>query len=1189
MRRWLRRILILLGLLLVLLFFAPALADTAFVRARIERAIAGDTGLEISVGEVEAGWWSGLEVRGVRATIGSGEFAGSRLLAVDRASLAPGLLDLLTGPDAIDVEVSGLVVAVEERAGFRTSADRLLERFLEKPPVEPRPPVKRPPPEKRPSLRIRVTDSRLELRRLLYRPPRERINPFEKDVPIRPADAGLETYAIDVALLELSADAWRADLRAGEYATLRAELRRADGSFTGEIERFDLGLLQPFLEERLRGVVDLAVRGRYRPGRSHGRVELAVDGFASGEIEEEWIRGTFAFEEGRDAVRVGTIDLTSASGRFAASGALDFPRDEPHRPSGELHGRFPLAPVYLMVAGRRAPAAAQVRFDVTTNLSPEGGRVDGTVAVDDARLRFALQGERATRRLSIETLALRAGFARADLKGELVRPPRLSLSLSGTASGDLARLGELAGFEGSGRASLELRSLRYAPGDGVSIEAKGRGKWEAEFDGTFHDAFDRVELRGLSVGGLRLRGAAHGLRTGRPAGEGRLAGTADLARFTNARGTAAVDLAIASDGRIATAKGSVGVKELAWERWKDDDVRASVEVSWDGAVVRGSVDGTAVLGGFSARDVRWERGSFSAKGSLSGVDAARLPLLSEFTWTGRHDADFAISHAPGRTEITGTVRAPSVTFLREGRGLEGEKAELDAVVARRGDAWSFDGSELRVPGRALTAKAVRLSVRDGAWRGELRASARLEHLVPELRGPLDLTVFRGESGTIDAEAVTERATIEVLGAEPGETVRLPEVVVRSNGATLRASGTVGEVTRFEVASSGDDFGAVAAWLPGVEGSGPYEVRGDVVVGSRIAVKARGAVAKASRGEVGVEGMRFDVDADFAPARDALEDLRLKGTLRAARSRTAAIDVEDLTIETEGRGTIRRDGGGPGHRIAKLTVRAGRIALQDRSFETVVLAGRGVLHHADLNRADALDFDGDLSFARGEAVVLAWRDATARIRLDDHVGAVEDLRATAKGGRITGHARVDLRGAHVPWSVTLELEDGQLDADFADPLSYVLPILRLAGQKEEATGFVGAKVELAAQGTDWESVKRTLRGRGSLTLRDAEITGSLLMPLLSARLLRLLLNKPYRIPDGTMKWKVEDGVVTTEPLKLNGLPFDISLGGTVTLDGRLEYIVHPGLLLVPLRVTGHWGKLKVVPAPAEALRKWPWKK
>ena len=49
-----------------------------------------------------------------------------------------------------------------------------------------------------------------------------------------------------------------------------------------------------------------------------------------------------------------------------------------------------------------------------------------------------------------------------------------------------------------------------------------------------------------------------------------------------------------------------------------------------------------------------------------------------------------------------------------------------------------------------------------------------------------------------------------------------------------------------------------------------------------------------------------------------------------------------------------------------------------------------------------------------------------------------------------------------------------------------------------------------------------------------------------------------------------------------------MGGTVTMRGELDYIFHPGILIVPINLKGKWDDPKVVPTTRELLPKWPFK-
>ncbi|MHC4849081.1 MAG: hypothetical protein ACYTEG_11585, partial [Planctomycetota bacterium] len=336
---------------------------------------------------------------------------------------------------------------------------------------------------------MRITESRVEIRRLPFRPPTERINPFRTDVPVRPLDEGLDVYAIEAGLLELDGTGSGLTLRADvavlhgtDRATLKADLQIEGETVAGQVdvEGFDLDLLDPLVSARLDGRVTLHAVGQFHPGRSHGKITLDIAGLATDSIEEEWVKGRLEVEESAEQLRFAKVELASASGRFATDGELTLSKDEPYRPSGRLKGRFALGPVFQMVARKQPPENAQIRFDLTTNLSPTGGRMDGLVQLDhftssklpeEVTLRFALQGERATRRLQIDSFALRSSYARADLKGAIVRPPHFSADLSGEASGDIERLLQLVShfdpslddLHAQGHGRVQLRRLRRQP------------------------------------------------------------------------------------------------------------------------------------------------------------------------------------------------------------------------------------------------------------------------------------------------------------------------------------------------------------------------------------------------------------------------------------------------------------------------------------------------------------------------------------------------------------------------------------------------------------------------------------------------------------------------------------------------------------------------------------------------------
>ncbi|MHC4410323.1 MAG: translocation/assembly module TamB domain-containing protein, partial [Planctomycetota bacterium] len=755
----------------------------------------------------------------MRVAVQGGEFAGSELATLRSARISPGILGWLSGPDSMNLEIEGLVVTIEERAGLRTNLDELLAKHL--PAERPVSEVARPEPKEKPepgmTVRIRITDSRVEIRRLPFRPPTERINPFRSDVPIRSLDEGLDVYSIEAGLLELDGTGPGLTLRADvavlhgtDRATLKADLQ-IEGETVGgqvDIEGFDLDLLDPLVPARLDGRITLHAVGQFHPGRSHGKVTLDIAGLATDTIEEEWVKGRLEIEESAEEVRLAKVELSSASGRFATDGKLLVSKDEPYRPSGQLKGSFPLGPVFQMIANKQPAENAQIRFDLTTNLSPTGGRVDGLVHLDhftsndlpeEITLRFALQGERATRKLQIDSFALRSAYARADLKGTIIRPPHFSADLSGEASGDIERLLHLAShFDPSldnvhaqGHGRVQVRALQRQPNGDLNLVVHAGVERlrlakddeeptefldvQADFDGTFFDNLDRLELRAASVRDVHLKGTFQGFR----ASDGMLACDAELSGSLplTQRLVELLDLpimapqvrprfraTIKSDGTHMRTEGTLGARDVALRirdvEYEDPKVDSDWKLTFDGDSLRGSasVRGETLTLSLSKLGYGVESRSLTAAGSFYLRDAAplRRMLLDDATdWRGEHSADFELEQAPERFSVKGRLSAPKLVFLYDGHGIDGQETTVDARVEYDGQHWSLSGTELRVPGLDLlaTAHQLRFGSNEPARIG---ASTRFEHFaryVPDTKGALELSVVRAADGKLRVDAV----------------------------------------------------------------------------------------------------------------------------------------------------------------------------------------------------------------------------------------------------------------------------------------------------------------------------------------------------------------------------------------------------------------------------------------------------
>lgn len=809
---------------------------------------------------------------------------------------------------------------------------------------------------------------------------------------------------------------------------------------------------------------------------------------------------------------------------------------------------------------------------------------------------------------------------------------------------------ELADVVLRGQGSARFRQLRWAtPGTlDLTIEAGferlfiGRAGAEpsefidvlGSFDGTFREGFDQLAIRRLAVQDLEVSGELRGLRAhaSMPAGELDLNGSLLFSRrltrmlrlddFKDPNGYIQLRARLDSDGQRIATSGTTRMSGLAFRLgdvpYEDSDIEGRWDLDWTPERVAGKANfkGSRFLA--DARQLFFFPATkifrVEGKARLEDVEILRRTFLPDWTWSGAHEADVTYEWTPSGQSIDGRVEAPAWTFGYGDRGVRNEPTQVKARIRSSGATWRFDGTKVRMPERALEIVADELRFEGGAAEMNLRATTLWEELHDQLpvlaeqgvEGPLSVD-FRCSLGATDGFDVVARSeTLEFMGrplagvqfsapgVQLGETIRVPRFALSSSdGVKIEGEADIDRTLRLKANTAGADFGPLAGLHPQLEGSGPYDLDLEAVVPiadptDDYTVQVDGRIASMRIAKFAGKGIAFQAVSRFRLRASDVEDLRLEGKVSTDRTRSPGIDWRDVRFDYEGRGSLRADRGGPGHAFT-MKGRAGSMRLGERRFEEIQLGGNGTFHHTDLARDDVLSFDGDLAFRKLPAIALDWTNGSARVSMRERVVRLQDLRARVKGGAVRGKASIDLRAKETPWSVQMEFKDAKLDRGFTDPLSFILPILRLSGKRESATGLVSARIDVRADGTDWSTIKTSLRGGGNLQLENAEIQGSLLLPLLSLRVGKLLTNKPYSIPDSTMKWSVRNGVVTTEPLELNGRPFPIKLGGTVTLDGELDYIVHPGLLLVPLRVSGKWGKVRVLPAPSEALPKWPFSK
>ncbi|MHC4670651.1 MAG: translocation/assembly module TamB domain-containing protein, partial [Planctomycetota bacterium] len=380
-RRVLRILLVVCLVLVVLVAAAPWLAGFGFVRGYVAAQLATALGRSVELDDLEAGWMSGVALRGLSVANRTAEFGEEAMVEASSVRVDDSLTQLLFGGGPSRVVVEGLVVRVAEQAGGRTNIDDLLADLAAAPPPEK---VEVEVKEVRP-LRVELRDCTVQLRRLPYRPPPHPFDPFEADPVVVPADEGAVVFGLDRFDLVLETGR-ETRLRFdggvtvdGKGGRLAGSVRIAGGKIEGTVQThaFDLELLRPFFPGDLRGKMDLAAEGDLAGGIRFG---LKVKAFhLAGErlptVTEEWIelKGTLR-EEGKSVV-VETLAFTTASGDVELEGAGSWPLQE-GRPF-RLRAGFPSHLVFAPTG--REPIRGRFRLQLDGKAEADGFDVVGKV------------------------------------------------------------------------------------------------------------------------------------------------------------------------------------------------------------------------------------------------------------------------------------------------------------------------------------------------------------------------------------------------------------------------------------------------------------------------------------------------------------------------------------------------------------------------------------------------------------------------------------------------------------------------------------------------------------------------------------------------------------------------------------------------------------------------------------------
>lgn len=1191
MSRRRRFLLVTLAALAVLVAFAPMLARTAAARRFAEGRLAEALGRPVEIGSLDAGWTSGVEVKGLVVRNPAAEFRGEPLLEARAVRIATALPSLfLSGAD--DVAILGLVLRLEEQAGGRTNVDDLVASM-----TKPRPPA--PKREAKP-FRFRLDDASVHVRRLPRRPQPRPVDPFREDPVVLPADEGLFVAALDDIDLLLAAapGETRLDLSArgtvdGREGKAEIHVRLGEGGPEGAVrlEGIDLALLRPFLGE-IAGRVDLRVEG----SPAGADVLVRAEGLRAGPVDETWAEITGRLRKDGDGVVFERLSLRTASEALSldAKGAW---------PPKDLEIRARVATDLL---GLRA------KGPILLDARGQGRDLAGTLGTPDLDARFdlALREDGAL----LRKLDAKLGKSTVSVEGEVSR----SVRLSGSADVDLRDLEPLlppgkaiAGRLRVERFALEDLSLR-ADAEVTGLALRGFfaddldiGRGELHLDAALSEDRDVLTIARAQLDGLAAQGRVSGLTGGTPLAEGTVKGTLALnplhARLLGMedvrglRGQVTLDMAASSGAEGIAGKAAIeGLHvETPLGAWDVARIDAHGSCKEGAARIDATSDGMRLRGSFA-----------DGKGEVAlDVDALeRQPLLTHLLPAG------AVLRGPlalragieGRPwNVRGTVASARLTAKLPGRGIEDGKLDL-SFTAREDDLGWF----LEVPDATLGEIKASLGEgflgRDGSRSGRLLLEAPLDRLLalaPEAedlapRGTLALDVLAtrdrgwtfagaldvtGGSILLSGKRTPPKAARIEFDAVPGEAgVTLRRIRLATKTTEIEGDGALGKTLALRLKGR-TRVEEIAPYAPAFKGSG--EVTLDGLALDLSAERAFGVSAALRSAAVRVEGLGLTAVALRSRitgrlSGGALEDVEAEVDVTAGKAERGNLLVEDLVVRERG-------GGRSGAYALGTRVQARRVVVGATAWLQVGADVRGRLDRL-LGERPPTGVTGDITFGRWDLGPFVWQQAKGKVGIVDGNVVVKDLVAGLHGGVVKAEGRLVPTKGRLAWEGSARAEGVVLSEEIGRPLSFVIPFLRVKKEAGTLSGRADFDLRLAADDTTDAAILRTLAGAGSAHLYDIEARNSILLPLLSLRLDKAILQEPYRFKDLVVAFDVGEGRIRPQPFELKATPFGIDVKEIeVGLDGTVNALVIPGLL--PLRVRGTLDDPNVRPAPLAPFR------
>jgi len=597
---------------------------------------------------------------------------------------------------------------------------------------------------------------------------------------------------------------------------------------------------------------------------------------------------------------------------------------------------------------------------------------------------------------------------------------------------------------------------------------------------------------------------------------------------------------------------------------------------------------------------------------VTDLERLNLALPADLELDGPLRFDGNVRREGGVWSFGGGARSGALTVRWQDKGLEKEPVALTFKGREEEGGWAIEVPSLKAERSQTSVQLTRgFFGRDGSLAAEVRLDVALDLLssiVPEL-APLELQGSLGATAVVQHDrewSVDLDARGKDVSAETGQGVRTPvyqaglqaraklgaghlvldPIALQINDGELKGTGRIGDVFEMTLDGSGP-VRALSPFLP-VKGKGDLAIQGlSVRLAKDGPIHLDGILTAAELQVREIDLLRPRVVFKITGRRDSagLHDVKTDILTTAVKAHVDTVTAHGLVVHEQGYGDLLLSGGGEGYRV-NAVIKQRVLTVGEVRWNRPTLNVSGLVPDPLSERINAEHLTGDLAFEHWQVGPLPFTDATCKVRFHEGMVALTGIRAKFSQGDVTGEAKLWPRGSDVKWWTHLEGTNIEMSEALGDPLSFVVPILRVNRKDKQGrlNGKIHTDLVLRCEGTTNKLLQETLNGHGSLDFDDIVVHNSIILPLLGLRFDKVLFNKPYKFKDLQLKFKLTDGILKPERFKLDGSPFNIEIWGEADIRGTLDFIISTPTTILPMRVSGSFDGPHVRPAPGARLRK-----